>query len=63
MKYSYFSRSVAGDNAASLHTRNLTNTRVEMTDPLYAASVFAVGPIVRMTGIGGGSRITLHPVG
>jgi uncharacterized membrane protein YfcA len=34
------------------------NLRVEMIDPLYVASGFAVGMLVGMTGVGGGSLMT-----
>jgi uncharacterized protein len=57
MKSSYFAGSVAGDNAASLHVGRVT-TRGTMIDPLYVASGFAVGMLVGMTGVGGGSLMT-----
>ena len=58
MKYSYFPGSVAIGGPASLHVQKLINTRVEMIDPLYVASGFAVGLLVGMTGVGGGSLMT-----
>jgi uncharacterized membrane protein YfcA len=58
MKYSYFPGSVALGGPASLHVQKLINTRVEMIDPLYVASGFAVGLLVGMTGVGGGSLMT-----
>jgi uncharacterized protein len=58
MKYSYFPGSVAIGGPASLHVLNVINKRVEMIDPLYVASGFAVGLLVGMTGVGGGSLMT-----
>jgi uncharacterized membrane protein YfcA len=58
MKYSYLAGSVAAVTPASLHSVNTIKDRRNMIDPLYVVSGFAVGLLVGMTGVGGGSLMT-----
>lgn len=58
IKYSYFAGSIAAGAPASLHVLDVISTRVAMIDPLYVISGFAVGLLVGMTGVGGGSLMT-----